>query len=383
MRYVSEFRNPDLARRLIGQIKEECGSRTYRLMEICGGHTHAFYRFGLVDLLYPSIELVHGPGCPVCVLPTKRLDQAIAYALNPKVLLATYGDMMRVPGSRQTLVEVAAQGADVQMVYSPLDALALAQHGPEKIVIFFAIGFETTAPATAVTLLEAKRKGLKNFLVFCNHVRLIPAIIFILDTGKTAIDGFIGPGHVSTIIGAKAWRPVVDQYGKGVVISGFEPLDLLQSVWMLVRQIKQRKPQVEVQYRRSVRQEGNPIALGLMEQTFDIRETFEWRGLGWIPKSGFEIRDELALWDAERMVPYEVTEGREPRGCICGDVLRGVRKPWDCPLFGKTCTPQRPIGACMVSSEGACAAVYLHGRHSHRVRLGLQEKVPPETLTHR
>ncbi|MCS7224408.1 MAG: hydrogenase formation protein HypD [Armatimonadetes bacterium] len=373
MKYIREFRDPSLAKELIKEIRRECNGATYRIMEICGGHTHAFYRFGLVDLLHPHIELLHGPGCPVCVLPTGRLDQAIALSQQDTVLLATYGDMIRVPGTMGSLATAAATGSDVRIVYSPIDALRLAEAHPDKKVVFFAIGFETTAPATAVTLLHARERSVRNFFVFCNHVRLIPAMRALLDSPQTVLDGFIGPGHVSTVIGAVAWEGIVKDYGKGVVISGFEPLDLLQAVWMLVRQLKSGQPRVEVQYTRSVRYNGNPVALSLMDQVFEVRETFEWRGLGWIPDSGFKIAAHLSDWDAEVQFSIQEMPSREPKGCLCGDVLRGVKKPWECPLFDNPCSPERPIGACMVSSEGACAAVYHHARHSHFVRRKLSK----------
>jgi hydrogenase expression/formation protein HypD len=368
MRFIDEFRNSELAKRVVREIERIAEGRRFRIMEICGGHTHTIYRYGLHDVLPTNIELVHGPGCPVCVLPMGKVDDAIAIAKHDGVILATFGDMMRVPGSEGSLIDAQANGADVRMVYSPLDALKLAHQNPDRKVVFFAIGFETTAPSTAVTLLHAKRMGVRNFFVFCNHVLVVPAIKALLDSPETQLDGFIGPGHVTTVIGSKAWEFIPKEYGKGIVISGFEPLDMLQAIYMLVRQLVEGKPRVDIQYTRAVRPDGNIKAKEVMSQVFDLRDTFEWRGLGWIEKSAFKLKPEFAEFDAELHFDLPRRQVTDPKVCQCGEVLRGAILPWECKVFGTACTPEHPIGACMVSSEGACAAVYQYGRYSRKVR---------------
>jgi hydrogenase expression/formation protein HypD len=368
MRFIDEFRDSELAKRVVREIERIAEGRRFRIMEICGGHTHTIYRYGLHDVLPVNIELVHGPGCPVCVLPMGKVDDAIAIAKHDGVILATFGDMMRVPGSEGSLIDAQADGADVRMVYSPLDALKLAHQNPDRKVVFFAIGFETTAPSTAVTLLHAKRWGVRNFFVFCNHVLVVPAIKALLDSPETRLDGFIGPGHVTTVIGSKAWEFIPKDYGKGIVISGFEPLDMLQAIYMLVRQLIEGKPRVDVQYTRAVRPDGNTKAKEVMAQVFELRETFEWRGLGWIEKSALKLKPEFAEFDAELHFDLPRRQVADPKVCQCGEVLRGAILPWECKVFGTACTPEHPIGACMVSSEGACAAVYQYGRYSRKVR---------------
>jgi hydrogenase expression/formation protein HypD len=368
MRFIDEFRDSELAKRVVREIERIAEGRRFRIMEICGGHTHTIYRYGLHDVLPANIELVHGPGCPVCVLPMGKVDDAIAIANHEGVILATFGDMMRVPGSEGSLIDAQADGADVRMVYSPLDALKLAHQNPDRKVVFFAIGFETTAPSTAVTLLHAKRLGVRNFFVFCNHVLVVPAIKALLDSPETRLDGFIGPGHVTTVIGSKAWEFIPKDYGKGIVISGFEPLDMLQAIYMLVRQLIEGKPRVDVQYTRAVRPDGNTKAKEVMAQVFELRETFEWRGLGWIEKSALKLKPEFAEFDAELHFDLPRRQVADPKVCQCGEVLRGAILPWECKVFGTACTPEHPIGACMVSSEGACAAVYQYGRYSRKVR---------------
>jgi len=368
MRFIDEFRDSELAKRVVREIERIAEGRRFRIMEICGGHTHTIYRYGLHDVLPANIELVHGPGCPVCVLPMGKVDDAIAIAKHDGVILATFGDMMRVPGSEGSLIDAQADGADVRMVYSPLDALKLAHQNPDRKVVFFAIGFETTAPSTAVTLLHAKRLGVRNFFVFCNHVLVVPAIKTLLDSPETRLDGFIGPGHVTTVIGSKAWEFIPKDYGKGIVISGFEPLDMLQAIYMLVRQLIEGKPRVDVQYTRAVRPDGNTKAKEVMAQVFELRETFEWRGLGWIEKSALKLKPEFAEFDAELHFDLPRRQVADPKVCQCGEVLRGAILPWECKVFGTACTPEHPIGACMVSSEGACAAVYQYGRYSRKVR---------------
>jgi hydrogenase expression/formation protein HypD len=367
VRFVDEYRSADVARRLAEEIRNlvEPGRR-YKLMEVCGGHTHAIYKHGVEDLLPPEIELVHGPGCPVCVIPMGRQDDAIAIAERPEVVFATFGDMMRVPSTRGSLLEAKARGADVRMVYSPLDALRIARENPEREVVFFAIGFETTTPSSALTLLRARSEGIRNFSLFANHVMIIPGIRAILDSPALRLDGFIGPGHVSTVIGIRPYRFIAKDYGKPVVVSGFEPLDILQGVYMIMRQLAEGRSEVENQYSRVVRDEGNPTALGAIAQTMELRTTFEWRGLGFISQSALKLRPDFADWDAE--LRYEVPGVRvaDPKACQCGEVLKGVIKPWQCKVFGTACTPDRPIGTCMVSSEGACAAYYNYGRFAGR-----------------
>lgn len=374
MKFIDEFRNVELARKVVSEIGRLAKGHQFRIMEICGGHTHTIYRYGLHDVLPENIELVHGPGCPVCVLPMGRVDDAIAIAKHEGVILTTFGDMMRVPGSGGSLIDAQANGADVRMVYSPLDALKLAEHNPDRKVVFFAIGFETTAPSTAVTLLKAKELGIRNFFVFCNHVLVVPAIRALLDSGETQLDGFIGPGHVTTVIGANAWEFIPKEYEKGMVISGFEPLDMLQAIYQLVKQLSEGKPKVDVQYTRAVRPEGNTKAKAVMEQVFELRETFEWRGLGWIERSAFKLKPEFAEFDAELHFDLPQRQVSDPKICQCGAVLRGAILPWECKVFGTACTPENPIGACMVSSEGACAAVYQYGRFSRKVRELLQRQ---------
>jgi hydrogenase expression/formation protein HypD len=343
VKYIDEFRDPTLIQVVADEIARLADpARHYRIMEVCGGHTHAIYRHGLERLLPPNIELVHGPGCPVCVLPMGRIDDGLAMAEQPGVIFTAFGDMMRVPGTRGTPLEYRARGCDVRMVYSPLDALRLAQENPDRQVVFFAIGFETTAPSTALTLQRAKALGVRNFSVFCNHVLIVPAIRAILDSPDMRLDAFIGPGHVSTVIGCRPYQFIAREYGKPVVISGFEPLDILQAIAMILRQLREGRAEVENQYSRVVPWDGNQAALRAMADVFELRPYFEWRGLGFISQSALKISEKYAEWDAERRF----------------EVLKGVLKPHQCKLFGRECTPEHPIGALMVSSEGACAAYY-------------------------
>ena len=364
MKYVDEYRDPELAKRIAGEIAKLSEDQPLKLMEVCGGHTHTIYKHGIEDVLPPNIDLVHGPGCPVCVLPMGRIDDAIAIARMENVIFTTFGDMMRVPGSHGSLLDAKAEGADVRFVYSPLDALKLARQNPDKQVVFFAIGFETTAPSTAVTLLRAREENIRNFSVFCNHVTIIPAIKAILDSPDLRLDGFVGPGHVSMVIGMRPYTFIARDHHKPVVIAGFEPLDIIQTVYMIVKQIKEGRAEVENQYSRVVRPEGNVKALEAMARTMELRPFFEWRGLGFITHSALKLRAEFADWDAE--LRYEVPGLRvaDPKACQCGEVLKGVIKPWECKVFGTACTPETPIGTCMVSPEGACAAYFNYGRFS-------------------
>ena len=363
MRYVDEFRDADLGRMLAGEILAAVEpGRHYKIMEVCGGHTHSIYKYGIDDLLPANVELVHGPGCPVCVIPMGRVDDGIALAHQPGVILACFGDMLRVPGSGGTLLDAKAQGADVRMVYSPLDALRLAKQHPDRHVVFFAIGFETTAPSTALTLKRAKAEGVANFSCFCNHVTIVPPLRALLDSPDLRLDGFIGPGHVSTVVGARPFEFIPRDHAKPIVISGFEPLDLLQSVHMVLRQLAEGRCQVENQYKRVVPHEGNLRALEVMAEVFELRPHFEWRGLGFISQSGLKLSDAYADLDAELLFPVPGVRVADPKACQCGEVLKGVIKPFECKVFGTACTPERPIGTCMVSSEGACAAYYNYGR---------------------
>ena len=364
MKYVDEYRDPELARSMAAEVERVSAGRPLKIMEVCGGHTHTIYKHGIEDVLPRNIDLIHGPGCPVCVLPMGRVDDAIAIARTDGVIFTTFGDMMRVPGSKGSLLDVKAEGADVRFVYSPLDALKLARQNPDREVVFFAIGFETTAPSTAITLQRAQAEGIKNFSVFCNHVTIIPAMKAILDSPGLRLDGFIGPGHVSMVIGMRPYTFVARDHRKPVVISGFEPLDIIQSVLMIVRQIEEGRAAIENQYARVVRPEGNVKALEAMARTMELRPFFEWRGLGFITHSALKLRREYAAWDAELRFEVPGIRVADPKACQCGEVLKGVIKPWECRVFGTACTPETPIGTCMVSSEGACAAYFNYGRFS-------------------
>jgi len=364
VKYISEFRDPGLARKLADGIAAEADpARCYRFMEFCGGHTHAIARYGVEDLLPDSIRMIHGPGCPVCVLPVGRVDAAVALAQMPGVILCTYADLMRVPGSRfDSLMKARARGADVRMVYAVTDALAIARANPEREVVFFAIGFETTTPATAVAVTQAAVEGLSNFSVHCNHVLTPAAMRAILDgPEEVALDGLVGPAHVSAVIGT---RPYAEFAARGlpVVVAGFEPLDVMQAVLQLVRQVNEGRAAVENEYSRAVTAKGNRKAQALIGRVFELREDFEWRGLGPVPRSALRLRGEFRAFDAEARFPLDLPAGRENKACACGDVLRGTKVPEDCTLYGAPCTPDNPLGACMVSSEGACAAQWTYGR---------------------
>jgi len=367
MRFVDEFRDPEKARALLERIEALAAplaaarGRPVYLMEVCGGHTHAIFKFGIETLLPKSLELVHGPGCPVCVLPMGRVDDCVALAETPGVILATFGDAMRVPGSRKSLQQARAEGADVRMVYSPLDALALARANPTRELVFFALGFETTMPSTALTVLQAEAEGIRNFSLFCNHVTIIPTIKAILDSPDLQLDGFLGPGHVSMVIGTEPYRFIAAHYRKPLVVAGFEPTDVLQSIWMVLEQLADGRAEIENQYARVVPEAGNDPALDAIGRVFELRPFFEWRGLGSIDHSGVRIRDAYARFDAERRFAMPNVAIADPKSCQCGEVLKGAIKPWECKVFGTSCTPAVPLGALMVSSEGACAAYYQYG----------------------
>ena len=425
MRFTHEFRDGRLGRALAAELPAlvEPG-RTYKLMEVCGGHTHVIYRYGIEALLPNDVELVHGPGCPVCVLPMGRVDDGIAIARQPGVILTCFGDMMRVPGSLGSLQEARSLGADVRMVYSPLDALRIARENPDREVVFFALGFETTAPSTALTLKHARREGvanfsclcnhvlieppmralldalriarenpdrevvffaigfettapstaltlrrakaegMKNFSCVCNHVTIVPPLRALLESPDLRLDGFVGPGHVCTVVGARPFEFIPADYGRPVVISGFEPLDILQSILMIVRQLSQGRCEVENQYTRVVPREGNLRALEVMAEVFELRPHFEWRGLGFISQSALKLSESYRDFDAEERFEVPGVRVADPKACQCGEVLKGVIKPWECKVFGTACTPEHAIGTCMVSPEGACAAYYNYGRYA-------------------
>ena len=372
MKYVDEFRDRDKARALLREIEVLTGSiaadrqRPIQIMEVCGGHTHSIFRYGIESMLPDALELVHGPGCPVCVLPMGRIDDCIDIAQQPRVIFTTFGDAMRVPGSRGTLLQAKADGADIRMVYSPMDALALARTNPDREVVFFGLGFETTMPSTALTVLDAERDGVGNFSVFCNHITIVPTIKAILDSPDLRLDGFLGPGHVSMVIGTAPYQFICRHYRKPLVVAGFEPLDVLQSIWMVLRQMSEQRCEVENQYARVVTAGGNAAALSAIGRVYELREFFEWRGLGSIDYSGVRLRDAYARFDAERRFAVPGVRIADPLSCQCGEVLKGVLKPHQCKVFGTACTPEAPLGALMVSSEGACAAYYRYDANRAR-----------------
>lgn len=367
MKYVDEFRDGQKARVLIKEIESLVSTMTMPperplyIMEVCGGHTHSIFRYGLEGMLPKEIELIHGPGCPVCVLPMGRVDDCVSIAENPKVIFATFGDAMRVPGSKKSLLQAKAEGTDVRMVYSPMDALTLARKNPDREVVFFGLGFETTMPSTALTILQAEAEGIENFSVFCNHITIVPTIKAILDSPGLQLDGFLGPGHVSMVIGTAPYEFIAKFYNKPMVVAGFEPLDILQSIWMVLKQIKEGRSEIENQYSRIVPDGGNAAALQAVSKVYELRQFFEWRGLGSIDHSGVKLRDEYARYDAEQKFAIPNLKIADPKSCQCGEVLKGVIKPWQCKVFGSACTPEKPLGALMVSSEGACAAYYQYG----------------------
>jgi len=370
MKYVDEFRRQDLAKKLSEDIKREADpERQYNLMEFCGGHTHAIFRYGVQNLIPFNVRFVHGPGCPVCVLPIGRIDNAIQMVQQHDVILCSYGDTLRVPASnRKSLLKVSAEGGDVRMVYSTQDAIKIARENLDRQVVFFAIGFETTTPPSAVAIKQAQAEGLKNFSVFCNHVLTPAAITNILESpevreiGSVRIDGFFGPSHVSSIIGSQPYEFFAEEFQRPVVIAGFEPLDVMQSTLMLIRQLNEGRYEVENEYIRVVSREGNLKAKGLVAEVMELRRSFEWRGLGMVPYSALKIKKEFAEFDAEKRFDFPAIQANDVKGCECPSILRGVKRPTDCNLFGTACTPENPMGSCMVSSEGACAAYWSYGR---------------------
>ena len=371
MKYIDEYRDGDLARRIAERIREQVQpDRQYRFMEFCGGHTHAISRYGISDLLPANVQMIHGPGCPVCVLPIGRIDLALKLALKQDVILCSYGDTLRVPASAGlSLLKAKAQGADIRMIYSPTDALKIAEANPGREVVFFAIGFETTTPPTALIIHEAQQRSLKNFSVLCCHVLTPAAITHILAApqvnAQTAVklEGFIGPAHVSIVIGSQPYEAFAEHYRKPVVIAGFEPLDVMQAISMLIKQVNEGRHEVENEFIRAVSRDGNRAAQSLMERIFELRPSFEWRGLGEVALSALKIRPAFALYDAEARFDLSYHSVPDNKACECGPILRGQKKPVDCKLFGTVCTPENPMGSCMVSNEGACAAHYAYGRY--------------------
>jgi hydrogenase expression/formation protein HypD len=367
MKYVDEYRDRDKARALTLEIANvldriaQVRQRPLKVMEVCGGHTHSIFRYGIEGLMPPTLELVHGPGCPVCVLPMGRIDDCLAIAAQPGVIFTTFGDAIRVPGSHQSLLQAKADGLDIRMVYSPMDALALARANPDREVVFFGLGFETTMPSTALTVLAAAADRVRNFSVFCNHITIVPTLKAILDSPGLALDGFLGPGHVATVIGTQPFEFVARHYRRPIVVAGFEPLDVLQSIWMVLRQIEDGRAEVENQYARAVTKVGSRQALEAITAVYELRPFFEWRGLGSIDHSGVQIRSAYAAFDAEVKFAVPNAQIADPKACQCGEVLKGAIRPHECKVFGTACTPEQPLGALMVSTEGACAASYHYG----------------------
>ncbi len=372
MKYMDEFRDPATAKKLVAEIHKLASTslsqrEPLQVMEFCGGHTHTLFKYGIESMLPDNIEMVHGPGCPVCVLPMARVDDCIAIAEQPGVIFTTFGDAMRVPGTRKSLLQAKADGCDVRMVYSPMDALAIARKNPERDVVFFALGFETTMPSTALTLLQAHREGLKNFSLFCNHITTPATMRAILTDPDLRLDGFLAPGHVSMVIGTHPYDFVTRDYHKPLVITGFEPLDILQALWMLVKQFAEWRCEVENQYARIVPEAGNVAGLKAIAEVYETREHSEFRGLGNIGDAGIQILEAYAAYDAEKKFKLQAAAStHDPEHLKCADVLRGVMKPWECPAFAKTCNPQNPLGALMVSPEGSCAAYYAYGKLAKR-----------------
>jgi hydrogenase expression/formation protein HypD len=361
MKFLSEYRDPELATALVQQIRS-LSTRPWTLMEVCGGQTHTIVKQGILDVLGDSVEMIHGPGCPVCVTPLEQIDRALYLAGRPDVVFTSFGDMLRVPGSDRDLFQVRAEGGDVQVVYSPLDALELARANPDRDVVFFAVGFETTAPANAMAVWQARELGVENFSVLVSHVTVPPAMTAILESSDNRVQGFLAAGHVCTVMGWEEYEPIADRYEVPIVVTGFEPVDILEGIWMAIKQLEEGRTQVENQYARSVRRAGNRQAQEIVKQVFQLVDR-QWRGIGEIPMSGLGLRDEFAAWDAERKFDLQEIRATEPAECRAGDVLRGRIKPVECAAFGTTCTPENPLGAPMVSSEGACAAYWAYARY--------------------
>lgn len=356
MKYISEYRDPELVKQYLAEI-HRVTTRPWTIMEVCGGQTHSLVKHGIIRMLPKEITMVHGPGCPVCVTPLNLIDKAVHLAIEKNVILCSFGDMLRVPGSKMSLLEAKARGADIRILYSPLEAVKLAEQNPDREVVFFAVGFETTAPANALSVLHAKRAGLTNYSILASHVLVPPAIAAVMADDDVRIQGFLAAGHVCTIMGIHEYQPLVDQLKVPIVVTGFEPVDLLQGILMTVQQLEEGRHELENQYSRVVKPEGNPQAVAVIEQVFETEDR-EWRGIGTIPESGYEVKEELALFDANRKFAVNIPKAKESEDCIAGLVLKGIKKPHECPQFGKTCNPQNPLGAPMVSSEGACAAYY-------------------------
>lgn len=356
MKFLSEYRNPELVEQYLNEIQKTV-TRPWTIMEVCGGQTHSLVKNGILDLLPKEIRMVHGPGCPVCVTPLNLIDKAVYLAEEKGVMLCSYGDMIRVPGSQKSLLEAKAKGADVRILYSPLEAVKLALQNPDREVVFFAVGFETTAPANALSVLHAQRLGLKNYSILASHVLVPPAMEAIMNDDEARIESFLAAGHVCTIMGLDEYYPLVEKYKIPMVVTGFEPLDMLQGILMTVKQLENGEAKLENQYSRVVKSRGNPEAIKVIEQVFEVTDR-EWRGIGTIPMSGWEVKPELAQFDANRRFSVNIAKAPECPDCIAGQVLKGIKKPFECSQFGKKCTPQNPLGAPMVSSEGACAAYY-------------------------
>lgn len=361
MKYQSEYRDPVAAKKL-QQAVRRVTTRRWTIMEVCGGQTHTIVKYGIDELLPPEVELVHGPGCPVCVTPLELIDKAIEIASRPDVIFCSFGDMLRVPGSRRDLFTVKAAGGDVRIVYSPLDCLKIAEENPDRIIVFFAVGFETTSPANAMAVWQAKRRGIDNFAVLVSHVLVPPAMTAILASPNNRVQGFLAAGHVCSVMGYEEYEPLAEQFEIPIVVTGFEPLDLLEGVYQCVCMLEEGRIGVENQYVRAVRREGSPRALELIGEVFEVTDR-KWRGIGTIPQSGLRLRPQYTRYDAERRFEVEGLQVLESDECISGLILQGVKKPHQCPAFGKTCTPEHPLGATMVSSEGACAAYYNYGRY--------------------
>lgn len=356
MKYLTEYRDPELAKAYLKEIKNTV-SQPWSIMEVCGGQTHSLVKNGIIEMLPNEVTMIHGPGCPVCVTPLNIIDKAIHLALAEKVILCSFGDMLRVPGSSKNLLEAKAEGADVRILYSPLEAVKIAADNPDKEVVFFAVGFETTAPANALSVIHAQRRALKNYSILTSHVLVPPAIKAVIDDEESKIDGFLAAGHVCTIMGNSAYHPLSKKYKVPIVVTGFEPLDVLQGILMVLRQLEQSKSHVENQYARIVKEEGNPEAQKIIDTVFEIKNQ-TWRGIGEIPDSGYQVRTEFALYDASKKFRIEIEEAPENPDCISGQIMKGLKKPYECSQFGKKCKPTNPLGAPMVSSEGACAAYY-------------------------